>query len=180
MDSRWPPITATRRGWLSPAGLAMIGSSGCRAWKPTGFFYATGYRFPDKPGAPGQPVPPDRMKPMTKLVVKSQLGSVSDGDVLAPGPQELVGVAFSGEARIEKVEVTVDGGTTWRSAKLDGKATGHGFRVFRHAWQATPGNYKIGSRATDSTGATQPVEAVWNPAGYLYNAIELVKVEVRS
>jgi hypothetical protein len=120
------------------------------------------------------------MKPMTKLVVKSQLGSISEGDVLKAGPQKLVGVAFSGEARIQKVELTTDGGASWQAAELDGQDSDYGFRVFRHTWLAKPGRYQVGSRATDRTGATQPVEPSWNPSGYLYNAIELVHVEVRS
>src|SRR6185436_951372 len=50
-------------------------------------------------------------------------------------------------------------------------------RLFRFAWQPkAPGKFKIGSRATDSTGATQPADPVWNPSGYLYNAIALVMV----
>jgi DMSO/TMAO reductase YedYZ molybdopterin-dependent catalytic subunit len=167
-------------GWVGDDWVKWLATVEVRADEPTGFFYETGYRFPVTPGKPGQPVPHDQMKPMTKLVVKSQLGSISDGDVIAPGPHELIGVAFSGEARIKQVEVTVDGGTTWQPATLDARDSSYGFRVFRHAWQATPGKRKIGSRATDSTGATQPIAPVWNPAGYLYNAIELVEIEVRA
>ena len=167
-------------GWVGDDWVKWLSTVEVRADEPKAFFYETAYRFPEKLGAVGQAVPADQTKPMTKLVVKSQLGSISEGDVLEPGPQELVGVALSGEARIKKVEVTVDGGATWQAAKLDGKDSSYGFRVFRHAWKATPGTYKIGSRATDSTGATQPVEPAWNPAGYLYNAIELVTVEVRA
>lgn len=167
-------------GWVGDDWIKWLSSVELRVDEPKAFFYETGYRFPEKPGAPGAPVPPDQMKPMTKLVVKSTLGSISAGDVLPPGPHELIGVAFSGEARIRKVDITVDGGATWQAATLDGTDTAYGFRVFRHTWKAAAGTYKIGSRATDATGATQPVEAVWNPAGYLYNAIELLGVEVRS
>lgn len=167
-------------GWVGDDWLKWLATVEVRADEPTAFFYQTGYRFPAKPGAPGAAVPADQMQVMTKLVVKSQLGSVSDGDVLAPGPHELVGVAFSGEARIAKVEVTLDGGATWQPAKLDAHDSKYGFRVFRHAWTAAPGKYRIGSRATDTAGATQPVEPVWNPSGYLYNAIDFAGVEVRA
>lgn len=167
-------------GWVGDDWIKWLSSIEARADESTEFFYATGYRFPVKPGPPGQAIPPDQMKPMTKLVVKSQLGSISPGDVLAPGTHELIGVAFSGEARVTKVEITVDGGATWQPSKLDDHDSNYGFRVFRFPWQAKPGKTKIGSRATDSAGAEQPVEPVWNPSGYLYNAIELVDVEVRS
>ena len=34
------------------------------------------------------------------------------------------------------------------------------------------------SRATDDQGRVQPPVAAWNPSGYLYNAIDQVKVHV--
>jgi hypothetical protein len=34
------------------------------------------------------------------------------------------------------------------------------------------------ARATNATGQTQPVDAAWNPSGYLWNAIQRVEVEV--
>jgi len=34
------------------------------------------------------------------------------------------------------------------------------------------------ARATDSQGRRQPATAAWNPSGYLYNAIDQVKVHV--
>jgi sulfite oxidase len=167
-------------GWVGDDWVKWLTTVEVRVDEPKGFFYETGYRFPEPPGAPGEAVPPERMKPMSTLFVKSLIGSISDGDVIAPGRHELVGVAFSGEARIAKVEVTLDGGATWTRAELDGPDTEYGFRVFRHDWDAAPGKHTIGSRATDTKGATQPVEPVWNPAGYLHNAIDLVDVEVRA
>ena len=167
-------------GWVGDDWVKWLSRIELRADEAKGFFYETGYRFPQTPGPAGQPVPADQMKPMTKLVVKSQLGSISDGDVVASGTHDLIGVAFSGEARIKSVDITVDGGASWQPAKLEGKDTPYGFRLFRYPWQAKPGTFQIGSRATDATGATQPVEPVWNPSGYLYNAIEIVNVEVKS
>lgn len=166
-------------GWVGDDWMKWLSTIDVRADEPTAFFYATGYRFPVPPGAPGAAVPPEQMKPMTKLVVKSQLATVANGDVVAPGKHELVGVAFSGEARIKSVEVTVDGGTTWQPAALE-QDSDYGFRVFRHSWEAKPGKSTIAARATDMLGATQPTKPVWNPGGYLHNAIEFVTVEVRS
>jgi sulfite dehydrogenase len=74
--------------------------------------------------------------------------------------------------------LSFDGGKSWVAAKLDGPSTPYGFRVFRHAWKAEPGSYEIACRATDSAGATQPEVPVWNPGGYLHNAIDKVRVEV--
>jgi hypothetical protein len=42
------------------------------------------------------------------------------------------------------------------------------------------GPYTILSRATDSLERVQPRAPEWNPSGYLYNAIDQVKVHVQA
>ena len=71
-------------------------------------------------------------------------------------------------------------GSSWQPAELDAHDSDYGFRVFRKKVQVTPGTLTIGSRATDRTGATQPKDPVWNPSGYLHNAVDLATVEVRA
>ncbi len=165
-------------GWVADGWTKSAVDFELRPDEPKGFYFETAYRYPERPGAPGEPVPASLMKPMTRLRVKSLLASVSDGDMLAARPRELVGVAFSGEAGIEKVEVSVDGGASWAPAKLDGPATPYGFRVFRFPWRPAEGRHVLACRATDANGAVQPEAPEWNPAGYLYNAIDKVTVHV--
>ncbi len=167
-------------GWVADDWMRFLTDVEVRPDEAKGFYYETAYRFPVNPGAPGQAIPADQMKPMSKLNVKSLIGSLDDGQVLRAGNQEIVGVAFSGEAGIAKVEVSLDGGKTWAPAKLDGPSTPYGFRVFRHRWRAAPGKFAVAARATDTAGAVQPEAPVWNPGGYLYNAWDRVEVEVRS
>lgn len=144
-----------------------------------GFFFEKGYRFPDPPGAPGEPVPPERMHPMTTLNVKSVIARPRDGAVEPIGPCTVTGVAFSNTA-IKMVEVSIDG-TTWKRAKLESATSPYGFRVFEAEVKLKkPGRVRISARATDESGAVQPVDAVWNPSGYLHNAIDLVEIEVRQ
>jgi DMSO/TMAO reductase YedYZ molybdopterin-dependent catalytic subunit len=167
-------------GWVGDDWMKWLTEIEVLAEEPKGFFYETAYRYPVKPGAPGEAIPAEQMKPMTKLNVKSIIGSLDDGKVLRPGMHEVVGVAFSGEAGIAGVELSFDGGSTWRPATLEGPATPYGFRVFRHPWRPEPGRHVVASRATDTAGARQPDVATWNPSGYLYNAIDRVEVEVRA
>jgi DMSO/TMAO reductase YedYZ molybdopterin-dependent catalytic subunit len=166
-------------GWVADDWMKWLSDVEVRALEPTGFFYETAYRFPLRPGAPGAPVAPADTRPMTRLFVKSIIGSLAPGQPLTRGAHDLVGVAFSGEAGIDRVEVTVDGGARWQPAALDGPATPYGFRVFRFPWRPeAPGHYRVASRATDTTGAVQPQAPVWNPSGYLFNAVEYLPVEV--
>jgi DMSO/TMAO reductase YedYZ molybdopterin-dependent catalytic subunit len=168
-------------GWVADDWMKWLTDVQLLGEEPKGFFYETAYRFPVKPGAPGEAIPADQTRPMTWLNVKSIIGSLDDGQVLRPGVHPVVGVAFSGEAGIERVELSFDGGATWEAAALEGPSTTYGFRVFRHAWKVgAPGRYAVLSRATDARGAAQPEAAVWNPSGYLYNAFDRVEVEVRA
>lgn len=178
--NRGQPARLVVPGWVGDDWMRWLTDIEVRADEPKAFFYQTAYRFPVKPGAPGESIPADQMGPMTKVNVKSILGSLSDGQVLAAGKRELRGVAFSGEAGIDRVELSFDGGATWRPAELQGPSTPYGFRAFRYPWKAEPGRYRVACRATDTAGATQPEVPVWNPAGYLYNAWDRVEVEVRS
>ena len=55
----------------------------------------------------------------------------------------------------------------------------YAWRLWSYDWKpAKPGDYTILSRATDSQGRTQPSTPAWNPSGYLYNAVDQVKIHV--
>jgi sulfite dehydrogenase len=38
------------------------------------------------------------------------------------------------------------------------------------------GAYELKARATNNAGDTQPMDPLWNPAGYLRNVVETVRV----
>jgi len=92
---------------------------------------------------------------------------------------KVVGVAFSGEQRIAKVEVAL-AGRAWQSAKIVENGGRYGFSVFEHAFDLAPGSHTIRARATDESGAMQNDAARWNPSGYLHNAIDDVTIEVAT
>src|SRR5438132_11774307 len=96
VPNRGRPARLVVPGWVGDDWVRALVDVEIRADEPKAFYYDPAYRFPVVPGAPGAPIPADQMKPMTKLNVKSVLGSLSDGDRLRPGVQQLVGVAFSG------------------------------------------------------------------------------------
>jgi hypothetical protein len=89
------------------------------------------------------------------------------------------GAAWAGESDIAKVEISTDGGTIWNPAALSHDQAHYAWRLWTYDWKpARGGDYTIMSRATDSQGRTQPSTAVWNPSGYLYNAIDQVNIHV--
>ena len=91
---------------------------------------------------------------------KSVITRPSGGQKLTgPGMYEIQGFAWSGNGTITAVDVTVDGGKTWREARLEEPVLDKCLTRFRYAWKWDGGPAKIGSRAVDSTGYVQPTVA---------------------
>ena len=99
---------------------------------------------------------------------------------LTPGHVTLEGRAWSGAGAIARVEVSVDGGSTWSEAELDPAASAHAWRRWSFAWDATLGEHELSARATDETGATQPETADWNLGGYANNSWQRIPVLVAT
>lgn len=91
-------------------------------------------------------------------------------DTAASGQLQVTGVAFSGQAPIESVEVTTDGGATWSRAELVGPDLGrYAWRTFALPWDAAAGTHMLASRATDANGNVQPEMPPQNERGYAHN-----------
>lgn len=69
---------------------------------------------------------------------------------------EINGLAWSGRGRIERVEISVDGGESWTPAALQDPVLPKCATRFHHMWQWDGGETVIRSRAFDETGAAQP------------------------
>ena len=101
---------------------------------------------------------------------------MTDGAKLKPGGTTLKGIAFDGGKGIKEVAVSIDGGKTWTPAKLGKDLGKYSFREWKLPVKLAAGNYELKVRATNNAGDTQPAEPLWNPAGYMRNVIETVRV----
>ena len=119
-------------------------------------------------------------EPITEMVVNSLIAAPAEGHKLHAGQSvEVQGVAWDGGYGIRRVEVTSDGGESWREAHL-GKDYGRfAFRPwsFRFA-AAKPGRYKILAKASNVIGQTQAETLIFNPAGYHNNVMRPLTVTV--
>lgn len=172
------PARALVPGWIGAASCKWLTEIKVLAEEFAGNFMNPGYRLPNQPVKPGEAVRPEDTHPVTALNVKSLISGPLDGNALKAGKITVHGVAWAGEAEIVKVEVSTDGGTTWNLASLGPDRARYAWRLWSYQWAARAGDYTILSRATDSQGRTQPATPVWNPSGYLYNAIDEVIVHV--
>jgi sulfane dehydrogenase subunit SoxC len=117
------------------------------------------------------------------LGVKSVITRPSFGMTMSgPGSYEISGLAWSGSARIARVDVSDDGGATWRQAHLQAPVLSKSLTRFRLPWQWNGQSATLQSRAVDEKGHVQPTRAEWNalysPANrYHYNAIQTWNVK---
>ena len=83
------------------------------------------------------------------------------------------GYALAGGMRtVERVDVSLDGGTSWTLATLAGRPAPGSWRLWRAELDASGGERDLVVRAWDSAANTQPEEVatVWNARGYMNNA----------
>jgi DMSO/TMAO reductase YedYZ molybdopterin-dependent catalytic subunit len=123
----------------------------------------TGYRL-SPPGQKGDPSQPS----VWEMGVKSWVNAPSDAEPVRAGWVQLHGVAMGGTQAVRRVEVSIDGGKTWRDAAFIGPDLGrYAWRQFAMPVRLAPGTYTIMSRATDSQGRVQPESTPENGGGYL-------------
>jgi len=74
----------------------------------------------------------------------------------SPGFYEISGLAWSGGGVIRKVEVSTDGGQTWKEAEIQGPVNAKAHTRFGFAWNWDGAETVLQSRCTDERGETQP------------------------
>ena len=113
---------------------------------------------------------------------KSVITKPSGQQQLHPGFYEIQGLAWSGRGRITTVDVSVDAGRTWRSARLQEPVLPKCHTRFRLPWRWDGQETIIQSRCTDDTGYRQPtreslIAVRGTQSSYHYNGIQSWKVD---
>jgi len=173
------PARALVPGWIGAASCKWITEIKILDKEFAGNFMSPAYRLPNEPVKPGDTVKPEDTHPVTALSVKSVISGPRDSATLKAGRTTIHGAAWAGEADIVKVEISTDGGMIWDHATLGRDQAHYAWRLWTYDWKpGKRGDYTIVSRATDNQGRSQPSRAVWNPSGYLYNAVDQVNIHV--
>ena len=157
------PLRLVVPGWVGVASIKWLGSLEV-ARRPlespwnTKWYRMTGGDFPDD-------APPLTLNPVRSVWELPEPAALPQ----QPGTV-LRGRSWSGAGAIARVEISIDGGTTWTPAEL-GEAD-DAWTSWQFPWPgATPGDHVLMARATDVAGRTQPLEARWNSEGYLFDAV---------
>lgn len=136
---------------------------------------ALSYHFRSVPGEKG--VPCSRMRVNSLMVPPGIPDYFGRRRTVDAGAVEILGRAWSGDGDVKRVEFSVDG--AWQDASLDAPAGAHAWRGWRAQWRAERGAHELRCRATDATGAVQPLEPPWDVTGFGNNAAQRVEVTVR-
>ncbi|MEV0253777.1 sulfite oxidase [Streptomyces sp. NPDC050732] len=120
----------------------------------------------------GDAYPPGGSTPLTRQTLKSAFELPWNARLSAHTRHRLTGRAWSADGAVTRVEVSTDGGSSWRAARLHDPGRRGSWTRWSIPW--TPrksGPAELLSRATDSTGRTQPATTVHNTQGYLFDAV---------
>ncbi len=122
----------------------------------------------------------DANTPITEMVVNSLITNLHDGSVLPAGKAAVVrGISWDGGYGIRAVDVSTDGGMSWRPAELGADLGKFAWRQWTFALASPqPGNYTVMAKATNAIGGSQTFDLVFNPAGYHNNVVQRLKVQV--
>jgi DMSO/TMAO reductase YedYZ molybdopterin-dependent catalytic subunit len=116
------------------------------------------------------PAPEGGMRPVWAVMPESAIVAPAPHAVLGGGETEIWGWAW-GALPIAGVDISTDGGATWRAAELEPRRQ-FAWQRFSLRWRPEqPGSITIMARARDEAGAVQPPEAA-------RNAVHRVEVEV--
>jgi DMSO/TMAO reductase YedYZ molybdopterin-dependent catalytic subunit len=136
---------------------------------------AHSYHFRTAPGETG--VPCTRMRVNSLMAPPGIPDYYGRSRTVDAGCIEIFGRAWSGSAPIRRVEFAAD--EIWQDAILDAPAGDHAWRRWSARWNARRGAHELRCRATDESGAVQPLEAVRDVTGFGNNAAQRIEVKVR-
>ncbi len=168
----WPGSCSQK--WLTEIVVSRTRWSGAKMAPPA-------YAVPIEPAVPGSSVPPEAYAEIHSMPVKSLITTPRNGTRLVSGRRdvEVAGHAWAGDTEVERVDVSIDFGMNWQRATLTTPPNPYSWQSFAKTIRLpTNGYFEIWARATDKLGRMQPFAPVWNPKGYLNNALHRIAVIV--
>ncbi len=159
------PLRVVAPGWVGSSSIKWLGRivvSSERLWtrNNTASYVLIGDDYQPEGQAEGRVV--------TTQSVKSALALPWPAE-LSAGRHRIHGYAHSPDGPIARVKWSVDSGASWKTAEVQATQPQYSWARFEFIWEAGAGEYTLMTRATDSTGATQPDSVPFNRKGYLFN-----------
>lgn len=169
------PVRVIVPGWYGMASVKWLSRIVVTDKPFDGFFQSLQYSHWERPN--GTPT----LMPVTEMHVKASIVAPMLDEVI-PGnaAYKVRGLAWAGEANINRVEISTDGGKTWSNAELTGPSARYAWRLWEYDWKApSKGQFTLMARGTDSNGRVQPMERDKDHRSYEITHVLPIKVEVR-
>lgn len=170
------PLRAIVPGWYGMAAIKWLHRIVVTDRPYNGYYQTVDYGFWEK-GSNGP-----TLVPITEMQVKSSIARPGINEVIAAGTNYRVkGAAWTANADIVQVELSTDGGKTWRPTSLGKEKARNCWQLWECDWETprAPGRCILLARATDSRGRTQPLERDLDRGTYEINHCLPIEVEVR-
>jgi len=173
------PLRLVVPGYIGARSVKWLATITVQSQPSTNYFQARTYRLY-----------PSRVRSETTLEQGFSLGETPVNSAICQpvqgavvtGPRVLAsGYAITGGTReIERVEVSLDRGSTFVTAKILGAGQAGAWRLWEAELELGPGPYELAVRAWDSAASTQPesAEGIWNLKGYINNSWHRVRFTV--
>jgi len=159
------PVRVIVPHWAGIANIKWVGQIEVSAAPLLSYWNTQSYRLfgPTYP-ADGNPIATMMAKSAFELAWNARLPAYRDC--------LLTGRSWSGNGAITRTEISTDGGRRWHQAIPRDHGVPAAWQLWEFPWRTPgPGSYTLQARATDSTGATQPVTVTYNTNGYLFDGI---------
>ncbi len=160
------PVRAVVPGYIGARSVKWLSTISVQSAPSTSFFQTSDYAVDGRP--------------LGELALNSTVCRPLEGEAVRGTTVAAEGYAIaSASRRVERVEISVDGGETWLAA---GGKEPWTWRLWRAQLEVRPGPSELVVRACDSAGGSQPegLTAIWNPRGYMNNAWHRVTFEAIS
>ena len=165
------PVRLVVPGWYGMASVKWLSRLEVVGESFRGYFQSERYVYREPGHAPA---------PVRAMRVKAVFASPLPDASVEAGPVHVRGFAWSGTARIARVEVAFGGGAEWMPARLVGPDEPHAWRAWETIWEPpSRGRHVLRCRATDAAGNVQPDVPRWNELGYGANGVQSLIVNVR-
>lgn len=121
-----------------------------------------------------------RTEPIRGMQVKAEFARPLNGAIIFGRRFIVRGAAWAGERSISKVELSTDGGRSWRAAQLLDVPQRYMWVRWQSMWKiSTSGPQELVVRATDSGGNSQPMRRSADRLdGYEQNECQRVRIKV--
>jgi DMSO/TMAO reductase YedYZ molybdopterin-dependent catalytic subunit len=170
------PVRAIVPGWYAMASVKWLQRIIVTDEPFTGYYQTVDYAYWKRRAEVAE------LMPLTKMQIKAEIAKPAEGETVPANSSVRVhGAAWTSAGEITKVELSTDGGSSWKEANLLGEPKPNAWRLWEFNWQtpAAADDRTLIARATDSLGRTQPVLRDPDRGTYMINHLLPITVEVR-